>query len=136
MANRLNEQSQDTPPTTSWSNINDRSLTLTSSHSYEYITIQPIGYRVNQEQNQVEDHHGQQLEESTESSGIYYSIEYTQTRRNPRVQIKPAISERDQLPSSFIATQSCTSKSIVDISEHYETMENVLLQCHTKITII
>ena len=141
MANGATEQSHDNnmAPTvaSTQSNANDRSLTISGSHSYEYVTTRHFGYRVQQGQDQVEGQR-RQIEESTESSGIYYSIEYTQTRRNglQLLQIKPTTSPREQLPSSLNRTQTAMSSTSAGIPQHYETMENVLPQCHTQITAI
>lgn len=134
----MTEQSQDnTAPTmasTLFQNANDRSLTINGSHSYEYVTTRRIDYGVHREHRDQVEGQGRPIEESTESSDIYYSIEYTQSRRTgvQLLQIKPATSQRVQLPSRTHSTQTFISS--ISIPQHYETMENVL--SHKQITAI
>ena len=115
----------------------DRSLTMSGSHSYEYVTT--TDYLVQQEPRYQAKGQGRLIEESAESSGVYYSIEYTRsgTTGVQLLQIKPAASRRDQLPArNLIRTQS--SQAFIpgtSIPQHYETMDNTVLS-HNKIMTV
>lgn len=138
LSNEATGQSEDnhTAPNTASTflhNASDRptSLTISDSHSYEYITTRHTDYRGHREsltRDQGKGQSGGPIEESTESSGIYYSIEFNQSRRTglQLSEIKPAALESDhQFPSSLIRTHSNTS-----IPQHYETMATNMVLSH------
>ena len=104
----------------------DRSLTVTSSHSYEYVTSRSItGYRVNRNHAQNTEPHRQ----STSSSVSYYSIGYTRTRW-------AGLGNQSQSVQHNLPSSSSPSSYNNRIPEHYETMENLNCAMHTdKLTL-